>query len=211
MNRNMWVFFWGGVSAASTFPACLGHSIINWENSMMLNTLLLLLETEEEREQFAQFYLQYEGLLFLVARRILDSQQDCEDVVQSSCIYLIDHFEKFSSYKPRQVAAYLMLWIRSRAKDLRDRKEWNNYGIFEDIADSDEISVQGEPESPLEGALEKLPGRYRDALILRYYNGLSIKELAAHMAISDSTARKLLQRSRNSLEKILKEEGGGKA
>ncbi|MBO4881194.1 MAG: sigma-70 family RNA polymerase sigma factor [Firmicutes bacterium] len=177
----------------------------------MLAALLLLLKTDEEKEQFAQFYRQYENLMFQTARQILDSQQDCEDVVQSSCVYLIDHFDKYASYKPRQVAAYLTLWIRNRAKDLRDRKQWKTYGIMEDIADTAEGMDPGEPESPLESALEKLPERYRDALILRYYNGLSIKELAAYMTISESTARKLLQRSRDSLEKILTEEGGGNA
>lgn len=209
LDGNTWILM-GGVSAAPAFPACRGHSIIERENGTMLNTLLLLLETEEEREQFAQFYRQYKKLMFQTARQILDSQEDCEDVIHSSCVYLIDHSDKFLSYKPKQVAAYLMTLIRNHAKDLRDCKEWNNYGILEDIADEDEIAVQGEPESPLESALEKLPGRYRDALILRYYNGLSIKELAAHMAISDSTARKLLQRSRDSLEKILTEEGVAK-
>ena len=174
----------------------------------MLDTLLLLLETGEEREQFAQFYRQYENLLFQTARQILDTQQDCEDVIQSSCVYLIEHFDKFSSYKPRQVASYPILWIENRAKDLRNRKEWKNYGVLEDIADMTDPAKPGEPESPLEKALEQLPVRYRDALILRYYNNLSMKEVAAHLAVSEPTARKLLQRSRDALKNVLSEKEG---
>ena len=96
----------------------------------MLAVLLMLLRTDEEREQFAQFYRQYEHLMYKTARQILDTQQDCEDVVQTSCAYLIDHFEKFSSYTSQQVAVYLVLLIRNRSKDLRNRQ---NRIVFEDV------------------------------------------------------------------------------
>ena len=170
--------------------------------------LLMLLRTDAEREQIAHFYNQYESLMFKAARQILDSQQDCEDVVQSSCAYLIDHFEKFSSYEEKQVAAYVVLLIRSRAKDIRNRQKKIVYEDVENYVESSEIGYEDDQGLLLENAFEQLTERYRDALTLYYYNGLSIKEVAALLQLSESATKKLLQRARDSLRIIITTKGG---
>ena len=134
--------------------------------------------------------------------------QDCEDVVQTSCAYLIDHFEKFSSYKTQQVAAYLVLLIRSRSIDLRNRQKRI---VFEDVGNYAEVSdteCEDDLSLLLEIAFERLSERYKEALTLYYYNGLSIKEMATFLQLSESAAKKLLQRSRDALRNVLKAEGG---
>lgn len=205
MNGNICMM--GGVYAAycSSIEA---YSIISLEVNPMLAELLMLLRTDEEREQFAQFYRQYEHLMYKTARQILCTQQDCEDVVQTSCAYLIDHFEKFSSYKTQQVAAYLVLLIRSRSIDLRNRQKRI---VFEDVGNYAEVSdteCEDDLSLLLEIAFERLSERYKEALTLYYYNGLSIKEMATFLQLSESAAKKLLQRSRDALRNVLKAEGG---
>ena len=60
----------------------------------------------------------------------------------------------------------------------------------------------------LEIAFEQLSERYKEALTLYYYNGLSIKEMAAFLQLSEAATKKLLQRSRDALRNALKAEGG---
>lgn len=197
----------GGVHALYCSPTET-YSIMSLEVNPMLAELLMLLRTDEEREQFAQFYRQYEHLMYKTARQILDTQQDCEDVVQTSCAYLIDHFEKFSSYTTQQVAAYLVLLIRNRSKDLRNRQKRI---VFEDVGNYAEVSdmeCEDDLGLLLEIAFEQLSERYKEALTLYYYNGLSIKEMATFLQLSESAAKKLLQRSRDALRNVLKAEGG---
>ena len=207
MIGNIWMPM-GGVHAVCCSSAAATYSIIDLEANPMLAVLLMLLRTDEEREQFAQFYRQYEHLMYKTARQILDTQQDCEDVVQTSCAYLIDHLEKFSSYTSQQVAVYLVLLIRNRSKDLRNRQ---NRIVFEDVENFTEASAVGcENDSSLllEIAFEQLSERYKEALTLYYYNGLSIKEMAAFLQLSEAATKKLLQRSRDALRNALKAEGG---
>ena len=170
--------------------------------------LLMLLRTDAEREQFAQFYNQYESLMFKAARQILDSQQDCEDAVQSSCAYLIDHFDKCASYDSKQVISYLILLIHSRSKDLRERQKKTTY---EDIDQYTEVIMEKPDEYTnlsLEQAFERLPERYKEALTLRYYNDLPIKEMASLLQLSETAVRKLLQRSKDALRDLMLSEGG---
>ena len=173
----------------------------------MLSCLLMLLRTEEEREQFTRFYQKYENLMFKAARLVLDKQEDCEDAVQSSCAYLIDHFDKITSYDPAQAASYAVLLVRSRSMDIL-RKQ--NQASCEDIKQySNAIPTEAEQSGsmPLESAFERLPERYKEMLTLYYYNGLKIREIAEMQQLSVSAVKKLLQRSRDTLRDLMIEEG----
>lgn len=165
----------------------------------MFVDLMTALRTDEEREAFEDFYRSYEKLMFKAARQILDDQQDCEDAVQSACAYIIDRFEKFSLYSPRQTASYIVLLIRNRSRDIRDRRIKYSH---EDIQNCEEMLPSGAEEvynDALESAFFRLPERYKEALTLRYYNALSVRETAAALGISESAAKKLLQRARDLL------------
>lgn len=174
----------------------------------MLAGLLMLLRTDEERAQFARFYQQYENLMFKTARQILDSQEDCEDVVQTSCAYLIDHFDKFTSYDARQVASYLVLLIRNRAKDMRDRQQKIVYEDVEQYAETVAGQAEEQGNVSLESAFAQLPDRYKEALTLYYYNDLSIKDMTGLLQLSEAAVKKLLQRSRDALRNLMNAEGG---
>lgn len=60
--------------------------------------------------------------------------------------------------------------------------------------------------SPLEDAITKLTPRYREAILLRFGMGYSIKEIAKMMNISKDAAQKLVTRARDQLKTILKEQ-----
>ena len=173
--------------------------------------LLMLLRTEEEREQFAQFYRQYESLMFQTARRFLDSQEDCEDAVQSSCAYLIDHFDKFSAYGTRQALSYLLLLIRSRSKDLRDRRQRTAHEDIEMFADRLTEQPEVDIELSLSQAFDLLPDHYKETLVLRYYNDLPVKEIAGLLQLSEAVVKKRLQRARDTLRDLMTDEGGADA
>ncbi len=59
----------------------------------------------------------------------------------------------------------------------------------------------------LNQALENLPPIHRDVLYLMYYEGLSVKEISKSLRLSESTAKKRLERARQALQKVLLEEG----
>ena len=84
--------------------------------------------------------------------------------------------------------------IRSRSK-LVDMEFWEStYGI--------EIPLPG--DHGLADAMARLPAAYRDILLLRYYNGYSVREISSMLHIKKDTAQKQLWRAKAALQKHLK-------
>ena len=167
----------------------------------MLAIYLSMLETNEEKNQFEQLYIMYKGLMFHVAMKILKNEFDAEDAVHQAFLSLIENLKKISDVKC-PTRAYIVIIterkaidiIRSRSK-LVDMEFWEStYGI--------EIPLPG--DHGLADAMARLPAAYRDILLLRYYNGYSVREISSMLHIKKDTAQKQLWRAKAALQKHLK-------
>ena len=139
---------------------------------------LQMIESDEDKSKFEQLYIMYKGLMFHVAMKILKNEFDAEDAVHQAFLSLIENLKK----------------IRSRSK-LVDMEFWEStYGI--------EIPLPG--DHGLADAMARLPAAYRDILLLRYYNGYSVREISSMLHIKKDTAQKQLWRAKAALQKHLK-------
>jgi RNA polymerase sigma factor (sigma-70 family) len=60
--------------------------------------------------------------------------------------------------------------------------------------------MQSDPDHiDVRRALERLPRRQREAIVLRYYLDLDVREVAAVMRIEEGTAKSTLARAREAL------------
>ena len=157
---------------------------------------LQMIESDEDKSKFEQLYIMYKGLMFHVAMKILKNEFDAEDAVHQAFLSLIENLKKISDVKCPKTRAYIVIIterkaidiIRSRSK-LVDMEFWEStYGI----------------EIPLPGAMARLPAAYRDILLLRYYNGYSVREISSMLHIKKDTAQKQLWRAKAALQKHLK-------
>ena len=69
---------------------------------------------------------------------------------------------------------------------------------------SDAPAASGDAHAVRE-ALRALPRRQREVTVLRYYLGLDVREIAAHLGIADGTVKAMLFRARQSLAVLLEE------
>lgn len=125
------------------------------------------------------------------------------DVIHSRAfLSLIENLKKISDVKCPKTRAYIVIIterkaidiIRSRSK-LVDMEFWEStYGI--------EIPLPG--DHGLADAMARLPAAYRDILLLRYYNGYSVREISSMLHIKKDTAQKQLWRAKAALQKHLK-------
>ena len=164
---------------------------------MKLNdTIIIPFPTEAV---FGEMYAKFAAPLVNQLRHSCNSKADCEDAVQVSCAYLIDHFEKISSYNKKQAASYVVLLVRSRSRDIRDRRKEMVYGDIDQYTDLIVDYPEANRSLSLREAFSLLPERYQEALTLFYYDDLSIKEMAELLRSSEGAVRKLLQRARDAL------------
>ena len=81
------------------------------------------------------------------------------------------------------------------------------YVSVEDMDQIPGIEVPLSVEHDLADAISKLPGYYREVLLLRYYGGYSPREIAKSLGLSKSNVEKILWRAKQALRKELELRG----
>ena len=81
---------------------------------------------------------------------------------------------------------------------------------FSDIMTNPEKHIlKKDAKARLMQAIQSLPPQYSQAIIMRYYNNMSIEDIAVAMDYSRSTVKRRLRKGRKLLENMLHEEKGG--
>ena len=143
---------------------------------------------------------------------MLGDRGAAEDVVQDAFVGLYRNWDRLND--PANAVAYVRSSVlngcraalRSRGRrDRRDRAATARDG--RPPFDSTEAAVLlSEEHQEVLAAVRKLADRQREALMLRYYLGLSADETARVMGISVGTVKSAISRAIAALGRILKEE-----
>ena len=169
---------------------------------------LAMIEAPEEKRKFEALYERYRDLMFYTADQILGDTKDSEDVVHEAFLKIIDHLEKIGDPLCPQTRALIVTITENKAIDLyRRRKRRSMVPFDEAYLGVPDISVieQVEDGAGIAGAIARLPGHYREVLLLKYAHGYSTEEVAELLSLSPENVKKLIQRARKKLEGYLEE------
>ncbi len=167
-----------------------------------------------------------------LAFRILQQQQDAEDATQQTFLALIEHIGGFRG--DSSIATWVLKIASNNAlKILRKKRGLKVVSLSEVSSDdsygnlphpeviahwsktAEEIAQQAEVQLEIERALKELDDKYRVVFILRDVEGLSVRETAELMELTESTVKVRLLRARLALrERLIKTFGdtrGGSA
>lgn len=164
---------------------------------------LAAMDASEDRSKFETVYLRYRGLMYHVAYKILKNEQDAEDAVHNAFLEIAENIEKISHPECPKTRSYVVTIVESKAIDLYRKNQRRK-----DEAYLDEL--QGLPVQEargLEGCILRLPARYREVILLKYYHGFSGREIAQQLGISEANAAKLVQRAKQKLQELCEKEG----
>ena len=183
------------------------HAIISLsyleETTMIL--YLQMIDSSEDRSKFEQIYIEYRELMFYVANRILDNDQDAEDAVHEAFVNVAENIQKIGEPKCPKTKGFVVTVVENKAIDLyRKRKRRQIVELTEEIRG---FSPVYEGQNALTACILKLPARYREVILLRYHQGYSVKEVASILGISFAAASKLDQRAKNKLKDLYEKEG----
>ncbi|HET92425.1 MAG TPA: sigma-70 family RNA polymerase sigma factor [Chloroflexi bacterium] len=156
--------------------------------------------------------------VFRLAYMLLQNAQDAEDATQDAFIYAFERLDRFDPERG-SFPAWLKVIVTSRCRD-RQRRRRMTWLPLHEIVDTrlepaDE-SVDRQPEVALElvgrqrvvwEALERVPRKSRQALILRYFGALSYAEIAQALNCSVSTAKSRVAYGHRALTRILGPDG----
>jgi RNA polymerase sigma factor (sigma-70 family) len=158
---------------------------------------------------FEQVVLPHLDAAYNLARWLVRNTQDAEDVVQEACLRAVRFF---SGYDGGDGRAWLLRIVRNtaysflekkRPRDLSDEFDESVHGTETDRPDAETALMKSAESSMLREALEQLPVKFREALVLRELEGLSYAEIAEVMGVPIGTVMSGLARGRAQLRERL--------
>lgn len=166
---------------------------------------LSMIDTPEDRSKFERLYIEYRDVMYHVAYKILRNEQDAEDAVHQAFVKIAEGIEKVDGTICARTQGYVVTIVENKAIDMyRYRQKHQTL----ELRDDDEgIAITYDGPNMLTKCMAKLPARYRTVLMLRHYHGLSPKEIAKKMGITEANAKKIDHRAKQQLRVLCEKEG----
>ncbi len=160
-----------------------------------------------KRSQFEELALPHLRSAYNLARWLTRNREDAEDVAQEA---LTRAFAAFDTFRGGDLKPWLLTIVRNTCMT------WLRRNRSETVPFDDELPAPSDPgPSPEEilmascdreqvrAALERLPGEFREAIVLREMEGLSYKEIADVTGVPMGTVMSRLSRGREAMKRNL--------
>ena len=157
----------------------------------------------EDRLRFEQLVLPHVDAAFNFARWLLRRRGDAEDVAQEALLRACRFFRGFHGGDAR---AWLLQIVRNTCYTWLEKNrpmelsvEFDEELHLQTCASPETLAIAGDDRERLTRALDTLPPRYREIIVLRELEGCSYKEIAAITSIPIGTVMSSLSRARRQL------------
>ena len=170
---------------------------------------------------FEELTTRHERRIYSLAYRILQNPQDAEDVTQQAFLSAVEHLARFreeSSFATwlYRVATFAALKVIRKRQGLatvsleaatEPREDYDAIPHPEYIADwkqsPEQLVERHETQRLLDEALAQLDEKHRLVFVLRDVEGLSVRETAASLGLSEANVKVRLLRARLQLREHL--------
>lgn len=163
-----------------------------------------------DTEAFGQLVGAYQGMVFAVALNITGNYADSEDVVQDSFLRAWTRLHTLAD--PAKFGSWLYMVARRAALQfVRDHRKVRVHNLEEEL----EATLESDRESPAEAFARKelsellwaevaeLPSRSREAVLLFYVEGFSLRRAAEFLGINENAFKARLHFAREKLRDAL--------
>ena len=166
----------------------------------------------QERARFEQLVLPHADAAFNLARWVLRGRNDAEDVAQEALLRAYRFFRGFNGADAR---AWLLQIVRNACYSWLEKNrpmdlstEFDEQLYPQSSATPESLAIAGDEKQRLTQALETLPARFREVLVLRELEGCSYKEIAAITSMPIGSVMSALSRARQRLQQSLNHGAG---
>lgn len=161
---------------------------------------LIPLIKNDDKVAFAEFYDRYKGPMYFQAFKMLGDDEEAKDVVQEMFIKLWE--SRNSLTVKTTVEAYVFRSVRHKVIDfIRHQQTVSRYldslesYLEKGSAAPDERYIEKETMALFKKELSELPDRMREVFELSRNQGLSHKQIAAQLNISENTVKKQINKA----------------
>jgi len=166
----------------------------------------------QDRARFEQLVLPHLDAAFNLSRWLLHGRADAEDVAQEA---MMRAFRFFRGFHGGDARAWLLQIVRNTCYTWLEKNrsvdmstEFDEELHAQPRTTPEMLAIAGDNRERLTRALEELPVRFREVLILRELEGCSYKEIAAITSAPIGTVMSSLARARQRLQRVLTQPAG---
>lgn len=160
--------------------------------------------SRRDDDRLSELYAAHRLGLVRLAVLLVDDLGSAEDVVQDAFAAFAGRSTRLR--EPEAALAYLRVSVVNGCRSaLRRRRTARGYTPPREVEPDgpDARAVLSEEHREVLAALDELPPRQREVLVLRYWSGLSEAEIATTLDITRGTVKSTASRALATLEKIL--------
>lgn len=158
---------------------------------------------EGDKQAFGQLAERYYRMLRHYGLKFMVDEVIVEDCIQELFLQLwqnrlqINETESVKHYLLKALRHHILQYLRSQKRLNHEEMDWDRSIAVEN--DSETLLIQQESLTLLTNAIQtqlaSLPAREREALYLRYYESLSIPEIAEVMNVNRQSVSNFLQKA----------------
>lgn len=152
-----------------------------------------------EKKDFVALIDQKSGMLYRVARTILQNDEDCKDALQEAVLKAWENRHKLRDLD--MFGTWITRILINECHTLGRRKR--KYLLLDEV---EAASLARAPDPALQWTLENLPEKLRLPLVLHYLEGYTYAQIAQMLHIPQSTVRSRLSLARNKLRMEMDDE-----
>ena len=146
--------------------------------------------------------------LQLTAEKLLHSEADAEDAVQEAIIDLwqrrneLEHVRDLRAYAMQSLKNRCISFLRKSRDIATDKIELLD--AVDDEAIREEVALTEERSARLDGMITQLPERQREAVTMKYIEGVSHEEMQRRLGMTSTNVYATLSRAMNTLKSMIK-------
>lgn len=171
---------------------------------------IVALVQQGDTEKFSLIVERYEEKLKRYARRFLYNNEDSEDLVQDIFIKAYTNLKSFDT--KRRFSPWIYRIAHNEFINFLRKRHLEALPFFDPDTlfphpvakeNSDDLVLNKEQQQAIEKSLAELPVKYRELVILYYFEDFDYKSIADILEIPVSTVGVRLKRAKDRLKKIL--------
>src|SRR5713226_9118810 len=178
----------------------------------MSDVALVELVLADNQDAFAVLVERYKDAVQNLSYRMLGNTTEAEDVTQEA---FVRAYTQLATYKPVHKFSTWLLSIASHlAIDQLRRRRFltlplEDVPFLEWVADigagPEQSALESEQQDDIQQYLQRLPGKYRAVIVLRYWYDFSYEEIATALNLTPPLVKARLHRARELLARYMKQ------
>lgn len=170
---------------------------------------MTLIDDEYDKQTFRDMYEKYETTIFAYAMDILKNNALAEEAVSETFLLIAKNFKRVKKLRPDEFIPYILIISRNVSINIiKSEERFHKMNNLSDLIISSSWEKKFDEEMEIlitAEAVKALPEPLMETIMLKYYYGLTIKEIAQQLHLTVGGVKSRLTKARMVLRKELSE------